>query len=314
MPHRHRRPSAAGVLLSACLAAAVLAGCTVEEPRGTDRVERVLDGETLVLSRLGRTRLIGSNAPEEGRCGANAATRFTRRQLDGKRVKYELGVDSKDRWGRRLAYLSRDGTMHNLALVEEGYATAHITPPNNRYANRFEAAEEEAKRRRSARAVFEAAEEEAELRRSARARSEAAGEEATRRRSARAGSEAAEEEAKRLRSAPAGSGASDTQEEGRLVDCAQKRREGALSRARARERAERAEQAERLARRLRAVERRAREEQPRERGGDGPGGSGPGGSGSGGSEARKKLRRGERSDPEPIRRSEERRRIRRRAR
>jgi endonuclease YncB( thermonuclease family) len=255
MPHRHRRPSAAGVVLSACLAAAVLAGCTVEEKSGsTARVEQVIAGDTVRLSGVGITRLLGANAPEDGRCGADAATRFTQRRLEGKRVKYELGEDSKDRWRRTLAYLRRGGGgMHNLALVEGGYATADTIAPNTKYAEQFEAAEEEAKQ----------------------------------------------------------------QEKGPLADCAEKRKEAALRRARAKERAERAERAEQLAEKLRAAEKRAKE-QRQDPGGDGSGGDGSGGDGSGGDgsrgdgsrgdEAAKKLRRVlrwkvRRSDPEPTRRS-----------
>jgi len=136
---------------SASLAAAVLAGCAEDEkaapakPAPSVRVERVIDGDTVVLTRFGKTRLIGVNTPEEGRCGESAATRFTRRRLENKRVKYELGEERTDRYDRTLAYLTRGDTMHNLALVEQGYATVLTISPNDKYADRFEAAEEEAK-------------------------------------------------------------------------------------------------------------------------------------------------------------------------
>src|SRR5215210_2987179 len=138
---------------SASLAAAVQAGCSEDEkaapakPAPTVRVERAIDGDTVVLARFGKTRLIGVNTPEDGRCGADAATRFTRRRLEDKRVEYELGVERKDRYDRTLAYLTRADTMHNLALVEEGYATVLTIPPNDKYAHQFEEAEEEAKER-----------------------------------------------------------------------------------------------------------------------------------------------------------------------
>lgn len=111
----------------------------------TVRVERVIDGDTVVLTRFGKTQLIGVEAPREGRCGETAATRFTRRRLEGKRVRYELGAKRKDRYDRTLAYLSRGGQMHNLALIERGYATALKIPPNDKYSDRFEAAEDEAR-------------------------------------------------------------------------------------------------------------------------------------------------------------------------
>lgn len=116
---------------------------TVGSP--TVRVERVIAGDTVVLARFGKTRLIGVDAPREGRCGETAATRFTRRRLEGKRVRYELGAKRKDLYDRTLAYLSRGSKMHNLALIEKGYATALNIPPNDKYSDRFEAAENEAK-------------------------------------------------------------------------------------------------------------------------------------------------------------------------
>lgn len=139
--------------LSASFLAAVLAGCAGDEkaapakPAPTVSVERVIDGDTVVLTRFGKTRLIGVDTPEEGRCGDSAATRFTRRRLEGKRVEYELGEERKDRYDRTLAYLTHGDTMHNLALVEEGYAPVLTISPNDKYADRFEAAEEEAKER-----------------------------------------------------------------------------------------------------------------------------------------------------------------------
>lgn len=231
MPHRHRRPSAVGLVLSACLATTVFAGCTFQA-----RVERVVDGDTVVLEDFGTTRLIGVNAPEEGRCVGNAATRFTRRQLEDKRVEVELGKDPKDRWGRTLAYLTRGDSMHNLALVEEGYAKALTIPPNTKYAERFEAAEERAKQRDAA-AEEEAKQQDEAAEERAKQQDDAPEENAGQQ------DEAPEEEAKQ-------------QDEGPRADCAGNRRQAAaLSRARAKERAERAERAERSERAERLAER-----------------------------------------------------------
>ena len=98
--------------VTASLAALLLAACAEGEkppakPAATVRVERVIDGDTVELTRFGKTRLVGVDAPEEGRCGDNAATRFTRRELEGEFVKYELGKEPKDRYNRTLAYLTR---------------------------------------------------------------------------------------------------------------------------------------------------------------------------------------------------------------
>ena len=140
---RGRRGLVAACLLAACTG---LAGCDGGEDDGA-RVTRVVDGDTVELERLGRVRFIGADAPEDRRCYESAATRFTRERLEGQIVQYELGEARQDRYGRTLAYLSRDGRMHNLELVREGYAKALVIPPNDKYERRFERAERDARTR-----------------------------------------------------------------------------------------------------------------------------------------------------------------------
>lgn len=108
------------------------------------RVTQVVDGDTVALEGVGRTRLIGVDTPEEGRCYDNAATAFTRSRLDGQLVRYEVGVEPEDRYGRTLAYVYRGDEMHNLALLEGGYAKVLTIPPNDKFAARFERAERSA--------------------------------------------------------------------------------------------------------------------------------------------------------------------------
>lgn len=113
---------------------------------GRARVVRVIDGDTVQLRGVGRVRLIGVDTPERGRCFDDAATRFTQARIGGRRVRYELGDDEKDRYGRTLAYLHRGGEMHNLALVQRGFAETLTIPPNDRFAKRFRRAERRARR------------------------------------------------------------------------------------------------------------------------------------------------------------------------
>jgi len=120
------------------------------KPDGYVRVTRVIDGDTVVLTRVGTTRLIGVDAPEQGRCYETEATRFTRERLEGERVGYEFDKDRKDRYGRNLLYLYRDG-MHNLALVEEGYAEPETIWPDVKYAARFNEADRRAESSRKGR-------------------------------------------------------------------------------------------------------------------------------------------------------------------
>ena len=60
-------------------------------------------------------------------------------------VRYVIVAERRDRYGRTLAYVSRDGEMHNLALLREGYAKVLTIPPNDKYEPAFEAAEKEAR-------------------------------------------------------------------------------------------------------------------------------------------------------------------------
>lgn len=137
--------------ISCCLALACIglsacgAGGSPGEEGAGARVTGVIDGDTVDVEGLGRVRLIGVDTPEKGRCGDDAATRFTRARLLGQVVEYELGVEPEDRYERTLAYLSREGQMHNRALLSEGYAKVLTIPPNDKYAAEFEQAEREAR-------------------------------------------------------------------------------------------------------------------------------------------------------------------------
>lgn len=128
-----------------CLA---LAGCggSTEGDGQSGRVTDVIDGDTVEVESLGRVRLIGVDTPEKDQCGEDPATRFTRERLLDQIVQYELGEDSEDRFGRTLAYLSREGQMHNRALLSEGYGRVLTIPPNDKYADDFDQAEREATR------------------------------------------------------------------------------------------------------------------------------------------------------------------------
>ena len=75
-------------------------------------------------------------------CYGQAASAFTKRVLrPGRVVKVRIGRESRDRYGRTLAYVwLRDGTFFNELLAERGYATPLTIPPNDDYAKRFVAA------------------------------------------------------------------------------------------------------------------------------------------------------------------------------
>jgi micrococcal nuclease len=148
------RPRLIAVLLAtAALAAAagwLLRGGTDAAPAaGGERVVRVVDGDTVVLGNAGRARLIGIDTPEihgAVECFGRRAAAFTQRRLAGRRVRVEVGVEPRDRYGRLLVYLTVDGRLFNADLVRAGYATPLAIAPNIRYARRFAQLAVEARR------------------------------------------------------------------------------------------------------------------------------------------------------------------------
>ena len=101
------------------------------------------DGDTIRLGNLGSVRLIGIDTPEVYggvECFGQEASRFARRLLPlGTRVRYRVGVEERDGYGRLLAY---------RVMVEEGYAQPLTIPPNVQFADVFRAAARAARRAR----------------------------------------------------------------------------------------------------------------------------------------------------------------------
>jgi len=104
-------------------------------------VVRVVDGDTVELGGLGKSRLIGVDTPEVYggvECYGREASAYAKRQLDGRRVRYTVGRDDRDRYGRLLVYLwLEDGRSFNALLVSRGYAQPLTIQPNSDYAELF---------------------------------------------------------------------------------------------------------------------------------------------------------------------------------
>ncbi len=93
----------------------------------TATIARVLDGDTIVLTDGRHVRLVQLDAPEtdENECYAAEAKGLLVRLLPvGSEVEIDTdpALDKRDRFGRILAYVERDGTNINLELVREGAA------------------------------------------------------------------------------------------------------------------------------------------------------------------------------------------------
>ena len=115
------------------------------------RVTKVTDGDTIRLGDLGPVRLIGIDTPEVyggEECFGREASAFAKRLLPlGTRVRYRVGVDERDPYGRLLAYVwLPDGRMLNRVMVEQGYAQPMTIPPNVEFADLFRRAARAARR------------------------------------------------------------------------------------------------------------------------------------------------------------------------
>lgn len=133
------------VLVSLC--ALALDGCGQPGDNQSDgrvdaSVERIVDGDTLVITGAGKVRLIGVDTPEvygAAECFGTEASSFAKRLMPpGSRVSYRVGAEPRDRYGRLLAYVYvPDGRMANKVLVDAGYATPLTIAPNVEFADRF---------------------------------------------------------------------------------------------------------------------------------------------------------------------------------
>jgi len=109
-----------------------------------DVVERVVDGDTLLLQSGERVRLIGVDTPEikhpkkPVEYFGKEASAFTRRMVAGKRVRLEFDQANavrahKDRYGRTLAYVFlEEGTLLNAEIIKQGYGHAYTQFPFSR--------------------------------------------------------------------------------------------------------------------------------------------------------------------------------------
>jgi len=135
----------AGLLLAILLLLA-LGGCVkpaFEEVKVVESavVERVIDGDTILLENRERVRLIGIDAPEKGEtCWQEAKNRLQTLVL-GKRVFLAKDVSGRDRYGRLVRFVYLEGLFVNLALVEEGFALAFEFEPDTSFREDFLKAE-----------------------------------------------------------------------------------------------------------------------------------------------------------------------------
>lgn len=106
-------------------------------------VLRVIDGDTIEVEKLGKVRYIGIDTPETKHPSrgpefyGREAFEANKRLVEGKKVRLELDVAERDKYGRILAYVYVGDLFVNAWLVEHGYARVMTYPPNVKYADLF---------------------------------------------------------------------------------------------------------------------------------------------------------------------------------
>jgi micrococcal nuclease len=126
-------------------------------PEGIYRVQRVVDGDTLVLANQARVRLWGADTPETvhprkpvERFGPEASD-FTKQFIatGGGTVRLQMDRERLDKYDRFLAYVWVDDRMLNEELIRAGLATAETGYNYSQsMKTRFRRAENEAKSNR----------------------------------------------------------------------------------------------------------------------------------------------------------------------
>ncbi|MBS4053045.1 thermonuclease family protein [Methylomonas rivi] len=126
---------------------------TVEPGVSYYRVEKVFDGDTILLSDGRKVRLLGVNTPEiagrnkNAEPGGEQAKAWLRQRIEHQKVRLEGDVEKHDKYQRSLAYVfTEDKTLINLELVRQGLAAVNIYPPNLKYVQALLDAQQNAER------------------------------------------------------------------------------------------------------------------------------------------------------------------------
>lgn len=122
------------------------------ESSGPYEVERVIDGDTILLEGDVRVRLIGVDTPEvshpqgEAEPLGSEASAFTKRFLEGQSVTLRFDRQRRDRYHRVLAWVYVGDRLLNEELVKAGLSRAETGYPfSSAMKRRLEAAEAEAR-------------------------------------------------------------------------------------------------------------------------------------------------------------------------
>jgi micrococcal nuclease len=161
-PESEIEPLTLRVVIFACVGSALLLMCSgvlgataVARAAGeVQTVARITDGDTLVLQNGQRVRLLQVDTPEIG--GGECFSRAAKKRLatllpvgSTIRLQRDPALDDRDRYGRLLRYVTRNGINVNLRLVANGAAAPYFyRGDRGRWADALLAAAKRAKQQR----------------------------------------------------------------------------------------------------------------------------------------------------------------------
>jgi micrococcal nuclease len=142
------RPDA-GMIPDMVLTRIVIDGDTLVISAGSNLMtpdDRPLDGETIRLLGVDTPEI--AHDPEPAECYGPEAKVFTEMEIGGRTIEltYDIENGVRDDFGRLLAYVSRNGQVHNERLIETGHARA-FRQFDHRERSRYIALESEARDR-----------------------------------------------------------------------------------------------------------------------------------------------------------------------
>lgn len=123
---------------------------TVRNLPTSEKVKRVIDGDTIELANGQIVRFVGVNAPNNGEPLEEKATEANAKLVSGKTVTFEYDTYTSDRFGRVLAYPFVDGKNVVLELAQQGLVRVTIYEDRRKlkYQDELLKAQEEAKKKK----------------------------------------------------------------------------------------------------------------------------------------------------------------------
>lgn len=117
----------------------------------TFKVVRIIDGDTIEIEGGEKIRYIGINTPEIDDkdlvklCFAQKAALKNKELVEGKQISLVKDISETDKYGRLLRYVYIGDTFINDFLVRQGFAQISTYPPDVKFKQQFQEAEQEAR-------------------------------------------------------------------------------------------------------------------------------------------------------------------------